>query len=330
MFAAGTPTPQDARSPEHFLEPAVSMDRGTRPRDIGYTEVANFSSGPLRPSIDLSVQKNARPDTLADHDENEISFSSRSATPVLPLRGKVSVILDSHRAIEFSVEYGPQRNTAPPFQHAQGENQTLFDIDNGGNPDNHPEQLVFGQFALAKQTSNSLANLSANRGRTGKLFMQRGLFSAQFAAAQIGKEESEKIRPDFDADYASAFSLEPNDVGRSAAGRITFANRFDESRGRQMRHNICDRGRTQSGSARQVGFGAGPRLTEKPQQELGIRLAQERRPCDQNWFFLHFRITVAIASVGQVSLAIMLRHFRQPEEVSGTKVAATFLGHRPL
>ena len=67
-------------------------------------------------------------------------------------------------------------------------------------------------------------------------------------------EKAQEVRPNLNRPNATSFSPETQYVRRPSTRRISFADRFNQSREREMSHNTRHRRSTQPGSANQIGF----------------------------------------------------------------------------
>jgi hypothetical protein len=197
----------------------------------------------LGSAIDLSVQKDAGTDTVADGDENEIFFRLRCTTIVFALSRKISVVVDHHWTLQSVLEHVAQRHTAPIPQSSKRKHRARFHIDDGGNSDGQPEQLLLCLSITGEKSADFCGYQAAHRWRYRRRPRKPNHCSSEFLPVQISEKKMNGIRSDFRSDYAAPLGLEAEYVGRPSTGRIPPANRIHQSRVGEVSYYIRDRGR---------------------------------------------------------------------------------------
>src|SRR5579872_315848 len=112
-LATAAPALEDASSSQYLLEPSICVNGRFLARYVGDSQVADLSSRPLRPTIDLPIEKNAGADTFTDSDENEIVLLLCRPAVVFALRRKVGIVFDNNRALQLVLEHMAQRHGSP-------------------------------------------------------------------------------------------------------------------------------------------------------------------------------------------------------------------------
>jgi hypothetical protein len=137
---------------------------------------------------------------------------------------------------------------------------------------------------------------------------QRGFDHTELLSVQISQQETKTSGIDVDSGDAAAVGFKAEHIRRTASARFAFADRFDQTRCRKMRHNVGDTGSAQARSPHQICPGARAGFPQQLQDVCGVGLTQQGRPANQNGFF------------GQCSLPVSMEHKdRNPQRLDNKR-----------